>query len=198
VLTQVYGQDLNSLLFSRVWSNIGITDADATPNGSLVWRSNAFRDDKLNGVKRREFASGISASVDAMARIGYLFLRRGMWDGQRLLPESFVDAVHTPRPEVANMANPQVADYPTATANYGMMWWTNTTGELPDVPRDTYWAWGLGDSLIVVIPSLDVVIARTGNNPDDPSLPQLRTERNGDYKVLAPLLTPIVQSVTGD
>ncbi|HKU13645.1 MAG TPA: serine hydrolase [Steroidobacteraceae bacterium] len=198
VLTQVYGEDLNSLLFSRVWSTIGITDAAASSNGSLQWRSNAFRDDKLNGVKRREFGSGISASVDAMARIGYLFLRRGMWDGQRLLPESFVDAVHTPRPEVAKMDNPQVAEYPTATANYGMMWWTNTTGELPDVPRDTFWAWGLGDSLIVVIPSLDLVIARTGNNPDDPSLPQLRTERNGDYKVLAPLLTPIVQSVSGD
>ena len=32
----------------------------------------------------------------------------------------------------------------------------------------------------------------------DPSLPQLRTERNSDYKVLAPLLTPIVESVTDD
>jgi len=50
----------------------------------------------------------------------------------------------------------------------------------------------------VVIPSLDLVIARTGNNPDDPSLPQLRTELNSDYGVLAPLLTPIVESVTDD
>jgi CubicO group peptidase (beta-lactamase class C family) len=79
-----------------------------------------------------------------------------------------------------------------------VLWWTNKSGEMPGVPRDAYWAWGLGDNLIVVIPSLDVVIARTGNNPDDPSLPQLRTERNGDYGVLVPLLTPIVESVTDD
>ena len=26
------------------------------------------------------------------------------------------------------------------------------------VPRDTFWAWGLYDSLIVVIPSLDIIV----------------------------------------
>jgi CubicO group peptidase (beta-lactamase class C family) len=192
VLTQLYAQDLNALLFSRVWSPMGITDAN------LQWRSHAFREDTLNGIKRREFASGISGSVDAMARIGYLFLRRGMWDGQRLLSESFIDTVRTPRAEIANAANPLATDFPTATTNFGVLWWTNTSGELADVPRDAYWAWGLGDSLIVVIPSLDLVIARTGNDPDDTTLPQLRADWNGDYDVLAPLLTPIVQAVTDD
>jgi CubicO group peptidase (beta-lactamase class C family) len=192
VLTQVYGEDLNSLLFSRVFSTLGITP------DMLIWRDNSSRTDKLNGVKRREISSGIDTNVDAMARIGYLFLRDGMWDGQRVLSESFVQLVHTVRPETkaATSADPQ--HDPTATVNYGVLWWTNTSGELSGVPRDAYWAWGLGDNLIVVIPSLDLVIARTGNNPDDPSLPQLRTERNSDYKVLAPLLTPIVESVTDD
>jgi CubicO group peptidase (beta-lactamase class C family) len=192
VLTQVYAEDLNSLLFSRVWSNIGITSE------MLVWRENSFRTEKLNGVMRREISSGIEASVDALARIGYLFLRRGEWDGHRLLSESFVDLVRTPRPETTRATNGEPQDFPTATENYGVLWWTNTSGEMPGVPRDAYWAWGLGDNLIVVIPSLDLVIARTGNNPDDPSLPQLRTERNGDYAVLEPLLTPIVESVTDD
>jgi CubicO group peptidase (beta-lactamase class C family) len=192
VLTQVYGEDLDSVLFSRVFSTIGIT------NDMLLWRDNASRTDKLNGVKRREISSGIEANVDAMARIGYLFLRDGVWDGQRVLSQSFVDLVHTPRPESAAAKNAEPDHDPTATKNYGVLWWTNTSGELPDVPRDTYWAWGLGDNLIVVIPSLDIVVARTGNDPDDPSLPQLRTERSSDYKVLAPLFTPIVESVTDD
>jgi CubicO group peptidase (beta-lactamase class C family) len=192
VLTQVYGEDLNSLLFSRVWSNIGITD------DMLSWRDNSHRSDTLNGVKRREISSGIDASVDAMARIGYLFLRRGVWNGQRLLSESFVDLVRTPRPETIAATNGDAQDFPTGTVNYGVLWWTNTSGELPGVPRDAYWAWGLGDNLIVVIPSLDIVIARTGNDPDDSSLPQLRTARDGHYGVLAPLFTPIVESVTDD
>jgi CubicO group peptidase (beta-lactamase class C family) len=192
VLTQVYAEDLASVLFSRVFSNIGIT------NEMLSWRDNASRSDKLNGVKRREISSGIDLNVDAMARIGYLFLRRGVWNGQRILSESFVDLVRTLRPETASATNIDPQDDPTATENFGVLWWTNTSGELPAVPRDAYWAWGLGDNLIVVIPSLDLVIARTGNNPDDRSLPQLRTDRTSDYKVLAPLLTPIVESVTDD
>jgi CubicO group peptidase (beta-lactamase class C family) len=192
VLTQVYGEDLDSLLFSRVFSHIGITE------DMLIWRDNSSRTDKLDGVKRREISSGIDASVDAMARIGYLFLRDGMWDGERVLSEASVDLAHTVRPETTAATNADPEHDPTATVNYGVLWWTNASGELPGVPRDAYWAWGLGDNLIVVIPSLDVVIARTGNNPDDASLPQLRTERNSDYGVLAPLLTPIVESVTDD
>ena len=189
-LTQVYGEDLESLLFSRVFSTIGIT------SDMLIWRDNASRTDTLGGVKRREISSGIEANVDAMARIGYLFLRGGVWDGQRVLSQSFVDLVHTPRPESAAAKNAEPDHDPTATVNYGVLWWTNTSGEMPGVPKDAYWAWGLGDNLIVVIPSLDIVIARTGNDPDDSSLPQLRTERNSDYKVLEPLFTPIVESVT--
>jgi CubicO group peptidase (beta-lactamase class C family) len=198
VLTQVYGEDLNTLLFSRVWSPIGITDARQTPQGSLFWRENAQRDHKLNGVERREVSSGIEASVDAMARIGYLFLRRGVWDGQRLLSESFIDTVRTPRAEVANTVNADATDFPDENKNIGVLWRTNTEGELPQVPRDAYWGHGLGDNLIIVIPSLDMVIARTGNDPDDPTLPQLRTQGNGHDEVVVTFLTPIVQSVTDD
>ena len=36
-----------------------------------------------------------------------------------------------------------------------------------DVPVDTFWSWGAGDSLIIVIPSLDLVIARAGQVAND-------------------------------
>ncbi|MEN9935542.1 MAG: gamma-glutamyltransferase, partial [Chloroflexota bacterium] len=58
---------------------------------------------------------------------------------------------------------------------------------LPNVPRDAYWAWGLGDSLIVVIPSLDIVVARAGSG--------WRAGWNPNYAVLQPFLDPIVSSV---
>lgn len=187
VLTQVYAEDLNTVLFSRVWTAMGITDA------GLRWRDNQFRDDTLNGIKRREFASGINASVDTMARIGYLFLRRGDWGGQRLLSEEFVDTVQKPRPEVATATIADPVNFPGASTNYGVLWWTNAQGVLADVPRDAFWAWGLGDSLIVVIPSLDIVVARAGNVPPAAAW---RPDWNGDYNSIAPFLTPIVQSVT--
>jgi beta-lactam-binding protein with PASTA domain/CubicO group peptidase (beta-lactamase class C family) len=187
MLTVVNGQDLNSLLFNRVFSILGISSAD------LTWRSNAFRDDTINGIKSREFASGILAHVDAMARIGYLYLRRGNWDGQQILPESFVDQVQTPRPEAIGLPVDLPADFPGASDHYGVLWWTNSDGTLPDVPTDAHWAWGLFDSLIVVIPSLDIVVARAGPTGWRANM----FDWNGDYSVLAPFLTPIAESVVG-
>ena len=59
---------------------------------------------------------------------------------------------------------------------------------LSDVPADAYWSWGLYDSLIVVIPSLDIVVARAGQS--------WKREKGDDhYEVLKPFLTPIVQAV---
>ena len=60
------------------------------------------------------------------------------------------------------------------------------------MPRDAYWSWGLYDSLIVVIPSLDLVVARAG-----PARSWSWTE--GDhYAVLAPFLGPIAAAAGGD
>ena len=56
-----------------------------------------------------------------------------------------------------------------------------------NVPRDAYWSWGLYDSLIVVIPSLDVVIARAGRS--------FARGSGAHYAPIEPFIEPIVQSV---
>jgi hypothetical protein len=56
------------------------------------------------------------------------------------------------------------------------------------VPRDAFWSWGLYDSFIVVIPSLDLVVARAGQS-------WKRAERAARYDVLQPFLGPIAGAV---
>ena len=58
---------------------------------------------EIEGIKRREFGSGISANVDAMARIGYLYLRRGRWRGRQIIPASFVYAVRPVHPALRGL-----------------------------------------------------------------------------------------------
>lgn len=196
ILTNVYAQDLAELFISRVWPVLGINERD-----DVHWRLsvNGMRPDpRPNGIEHREFAAGIIANVNAMARVGLLYLRRGEWaNGQRLFSASFTDVVRTPTAQAAAARLAEPLDFPEANLRYGVLWWTNTTGALPQVPRDAYWAWGLGDSLIVVIPSLDLVIARAGDL--QPPSPDARIfgddDWNGDYSVLEPFLDPIVQSV---
>jgi CubicO group peptidase (beta-lactamase class C family) len=196
VLTQTYAQDLNALMFARVYTNLGIG------TGDLSWRTNAFRSATLavNGtpIARRELASGINANVNAMARVGLLMLNKGVWNNQSILSNAIVAKAHTPPPEVANAQINDPTNYPGATANYGMLWWTNAGGQMADVPKDAYWAWGLHETFIIIVPSLDLVVVRAGTSgwhKDAGGVVQPEAW-NADYGVLAPFLTPIVKSVT--
>jgi CubicO group peptidase (beta-lactamase class C family) len=180
-ITLAYQRDVNELMFDRVFSPLGITRSD------LTWRENAYRPPRINGIPRREFGSGISANVDAMARVGYLYLRGGEWDGKQIIPKSFIDRARTTVPEVVGLPEWDAKQYGNASDHYGLLWWNNADGTLSGVPRDAYWSWGLYDSLIVVIPSLDVVVSRAGDS----------WQRTGDshYAVLRPFLEPICASV---
>ncbi|MHC4309125.1 MAG: serine hydrolase [Planctomycetota bacterium] len=180
-VTLVYGRDLNTLMFERVFGPIGIKTAD------LTWRSNAYRAKEINGIKRREFGSGISANVDAMARIGYLHLRRGKWKEKQIIPEQFVDMVSAVPRELNGLPVVKPESYFNASDHYGLLWWNNADGKMAKVPRDAYWSWGLYDSLIVVIPSLDIVASRAGKS--------LNKAGNADYKSIEPFIEPIVLSV---
>lgn len=180
-LTLIYKKDLQSFLFDRVFSPIGITKKD------LRWRNNAYRDHEINGIMRREFGSGIHANINAMARIGYLYLRNGHWQNQQLLPESFVRDVGRVPKEIKGLPVNRKESYFNASDHYGLLWWNNADGTMKNVPKDTYWTWGLYDSFIVVIPSLDIVASRAGKS--------INHERNSNYKAIEPFFEPIALSV---
>ena len=191
LLTVEFGQDLRDLMFARVFDHLGIDSSD------ISWRNHRYRPDTIDGIKRREFGSGITANVDAMARIGYLYLRGGEWEGQEIISQTFVDMVRTTVPAVVGL--PVVNDIPEyrgpkyggASNHYGLLWWNNADGSMPNVPVDAFWSFGLFDSLIVVIPSLDIVVSRaagTGGSwpgSQDPTY----------YNVIEPFIEPIAQSV---
>ncbi len=178
VLTVAFGGDLLTVMTNDVFNRIGV------PSGQLTWRSNAFRSDTIEdpgdpGVyyKRRELAGGISASADALARFGYLWLHNGAWNGQQIIPASYVAQARLPLliDSGALPVDPAQADAEQfgseAPLHCGLGWWNNFDGVMSKVPTDAYWAWGENDTLIIVIPSMDLVAVRTGNSSErwDPS-----------------------------
>jgi len=183
VLTSLYAQDLHTIAFDRLFTPLGLTSSD------LTWRENIYRPDLVGGVKRREFGAGIGAHVDALARIGYLMLRGGRWESANLIPAAFVEQVRTTQQSVTGLpvGNDTYSRFGGASDHYGILWWNNADGAIAGLPVDAYWAWGIGDSLIVVIPSLDMVVTRAGSAWDgsrDPSY----------YQALEPFLAPIAQA----
>jgi CubicO group peptidase (beta-lactamase class C family) len=85
-------------------------------------------------------------------RFGLLHLWDGMWEGERILPEEWVDFVSTP-----TRSDPR--------RNYGGLFWVNAGGSLPDVPRDAYWPAGFMGQNTVIVPSLELVVVRLGPSP---------------------------------
>lgn len=79
------------------------------------------------------------------ARIGLLLLGDGVWNGERLLPEGFVDFVRAPAPAWAERRGACVV--------------RNFDHHLA-LPRSTYWASGAGVNKTIVVPSLDLVIVK--------------------------------------
>jgi CubicO group peptidase (beta-lactamase class C family) len=184
-LTHIYGRDLNEVMFERVFAPIGIRESD------LRWRKNAYRPEfietKTGAVKRREFGAGIHANVDAMARFGYLHLRNGEWNEKRILAREFIEQARAVPVSVAGLPVNKPEEHGRASSHYGFLWWNNADGTLADVPRDAYWSWGLYDSMIVVIPSLDLVVARAGSS--------WKREKDAEhYAVLKPFFEPIVRA----
>lgn len=181
-ITLAYRRDLDEWMFERVFTPLGIQRSD------LTWRKNSYRPATIEGVARREFGAGIHANVDAMARIGYLMLREGQWNGQEILTRQYARFSPRTPPGHEKLRVRLPENHSNAAPHYGLLWWNNADRTLRDVPADAYWSWGLYDSLIVVIPSLDIVVVRAGKS--------WKRETDADhYAVLKPFFTPIVQSV---
>jgi CubicO group peptidase (beta-lactamase class C family) len=83
------------------------------------------------------------------ARLGLLYLRDGVWNGRRLLPEGFTKFVSTPAP-----AWPR--------PEYGGQFWINGIGQW-NLPRDAYFMAGAGGQHTFIVPSHDLVVVRMGH-----------------------------------
>ena len=181
-ITLGYKRDLEDLMFERVFTPLGIE------RGDLRWRNNAYRDHEVDGIARREFGSGIRANVEALSRLGYLYLQNGRWKDQQILSKEYVRMASRPIESVVGLPEWPSDNHGNASDHYSLLWWNNADGTLENVPNDAYWAWGLYDSLVIVIPSLDLVVVRGGA----PGRRLPREDGDNHYDVLAPLLDPIV------
>ena len=97
------------------------------------------------------------------ARLGMLYLNGGVWNGERLLPQEFVDFVATRAPAWKEPV-------------YGGLFWVNVEGNMYTLPRDAYYANGAGYQRTFIIPSRDLVIVIMSHRAGD-SLSPDRDER---------------------
>lgn len=128
ILRNLAGERLADYLRPRVLDPLGIAD--------LSWA--ALRPGVEMGF------SGVHTNLDAVARLGQLYLDDGVWDGRRILPEGWVAAASSPQ-----IANPQ-RDQPDWQQGYGFQLWMSRHGYRGD---------GAFGQFMVVLPEHDAVVA---------------------------------------
>ncbi|UCD45611.1 MAG: serine hydrolase [Candidatus Bathyarchaeota archaeon] len=90
-----------------------------------------------------------------MAKIGQLYLRNGVWEGERVVSESWVAESIRESIQVPPSKNPIRG----LIEGYGYQWWRGTfsNGDI-----ETYFAAGWGGQFIFVLPEVDMVVVLTG------------------------------------
>ncbi len=145
-LSRAHGNDAFwTLMFDRIGMQRAAFEEDArgTPQGGSM----------------------VFATPRDFAKFGFLFLNDGCWNGERILPEGWVKD-STTTSAVFTASAPESEETPS-----GYSWWLNRASPernmplpWPDAPGDTYAALGHWGQRIIVIPSEDVIVMRTGDD----------------------------------
>jgi CubicO group peptidase (beta-lactamase class C family) len=104
---------------------------------------------------------GLYIAPRDIAKIAYLYLKRGQWEDQQVVPEEWVKA----------SVQPSVPVPDERSVHYGYKWWLYGYQDQGE-DRVAFAGSGFGGQLPVVLPELDLVLVFTGWNilPDRPEL----------------------------
>jgi len=142
-----------SFLDETLFRPLGMSTATARFDAAGNWIASTF----------------VHASARDFARFGLLYLRDGVWEGRRLLPEGWVDRARSP-------ISWDVED----EIHYGTHWWVH------DDALGSFHASGYNGQRILLVPSLDLVVVRLGETPK-PKAPALRAWLDDLVAAFAPL-----------
>jgi CubicO group peptidase (beta-lactamase class C family) len=130
IIQRLAGQTLIDYLRPRLFDPLGI--------GQAGWQRDA--------AGRDLGYTGLHATTDAIARLGLLYLQRGVWNGKRLLSEEWV--AEATRVQVENPNEPN----PDWRQGYGFQFW---------MARHGYRGDGAYGQFCLVLPEQDAVIVTT-------------------------------------
>ena len=144
------GQDYHSFPQHDLFDKIGIRDGliETEPQGNFLGQGLAF-------MPARDWV-----------RLGNLYLQDGVWDGERILPEGYVEYASTLAPTWVSDGRLQYG---------GAFFWVNGQGS-QGLPESAYSMRGAGGQSTTIIPTHDLVVVRlgkyTGSGPGGQALNQ--------------------------
>ena len=101
-----------------------------------------------------------------LLKIGQMYLNRGVWNGRRIVDESWIKTSIAPRVHISPASTGMSAEefgnfYGEADDAYT---WHLSKVKADDQTFDTFAATGNGGQLLIVVPKLELVVVFTGGN----------------------------------
>lgn len=152
VLKQAYGDDYETMPWKNLFDRLGMADVRFEHDDQGVF----------NG------GSSAFATPREMAKLGYLYLNHGIWNGQEILTDDWVKATLKVSPGYLSPGT--VIHNITDDGVYGGSFWLNRAVKpgfgkpYPASPDDMFMGLGHFGQFIVVLPSQNMVISRTGHD----------------------------------
>ena len=141
LLDKVSGMPLREYLQMHIWEKIGMEDE------AYYLADNEDVDLALGGL---------NATLRDYAKFGLLYLNKGKWDNEQVVPEAWVDASHAM--DLPHLQPGAGDDLSSSDWGYGYQWW------VPGFPNTDYTASGVYNQYIYVDPVTETVIAKISSN----------------------------------
>jgi CubicO group peptidase (beta-lactamase class C family) len=104
---------------------------------------------------------GLWLRAGDMLKIGQLYLDGGVYNGRRILDESWIETSWTRHSHAGN------SDYsPDPNWGYGYQWWRTKFADTSERNWHVFFASGWGSQVIFILPELDLVMVTTADNYD--------------------------------
>ena len=129
------GDDFRGWMFEELFDRIGMKSPEPKFDAAGTFIGSSF----------------CYATARDFARFGLLYMRDGVWNGQRILPEGWADYARTP-----------TKTPPDEPMGYGAHWWLGIAGP------DSFSANGYEGQFTVCVPSLDLIMVRHGKSEAGP------------------------------
>lgn len=150
VLKKVYGDDYDQMPWQSLFNPLGMTNVRFERDHKGVFNGGS---------------SGF-ATPREMAKLGYLYLNNGMWNGEEILPHSWIEKTTQVSP--GYLSNGTVIRNITDEGVYGGSIWLNKAVKkgfgkpYPASPANMLLAMGHYGQILAILPTQKMVIARTG------------------------------------
>ena len=114
---------------------------------------------KRNYMGTVDTEGGLYLNGEDLAKLGFLYLNGGDWDGKRVVSQSWVNQSVTPQVPSPWNVEKSVAPYSVTGERvyYGLLWWL-----YPLSGNYTWMMFGLGGQSLMVLPRQDLLVVFTG------------------------------------